>query len=167
LRLNAGMGSTSSDEQVRGGAHHGFSLVELTAVLAVVATVAVVATPTLLGYWDSWSLQAGARELASVINLGRQLAISARTPVCLDVIGGAVRFRIGGCTGDVWTGAVTDASGAIRVSDPATLAVSSNARLVFTTLGAASPAATFTIRHARTHASRSVVVAASGRISIE
>jgi prepilin-type N-terminal cleavage/methylation domain-containing protein len=167
LRLNAGVGSISSDESLRGRPRHGFSLVELTAVLAVVATVAVVATPTLLAYWDSWSLQAGARELASVINLGRQLAISTRSPVCVDVSGAGVRFRIGGCTGDVWTGALTDASGAIRISDPATLAVSSNARLVFTTLGAASPAATFTLRHARTRASRTVVVAGSGRISVE
>jgi type II secretion system protein H len=160
------MGSISLGNSVRGGTH-GFSLVELTAVLAVVATVVVVATPTLVGYWENWSLQAGARELASVINLGRQLAISARSPVCVDVSDGGVRFRMGGCAGAVWTGALTDASGAIRISDPATLAVSSNARLVFTTLGAASPAATFTLRHARTQASRTVVVAGSGRISVE
>jgi hypothetical protein len=38
---------------------------------------------------------------------------------------------------------------------------------VFTTLGAASPAATYTLRHARSHASRTVVVAGSGRISVE
>lgn len=136
-------------------------------MLVITATVAVVATPTLLSYWDSWSLQAGARELASAINLGRQLAIATRTPVCVDLSGANLRFRVGGCTGDIWTGPVTDAAGVIRISDPTTLEVSSNARPVFTTLGAASPGATYTLRHARTHASRTVVVAGSGRISVE
>lgn len=145
----------------------GFSLIELTIVLAITATVAVVAAPTLSTYWDSWSLQAGARELASAINLGRQLAIATRTSVCVDPSGTNLRFRIGGCAGDVWTGPVTDAAGMIRISDPTTLDLSSNGRLVFTTLGAASPAVTYTLRHARTHASRAVVVAASGRISVE
>lgn len=145
----------------------GFSLIELTVVLAITATVTVVAVPTLLSYWDSWSLQAAARELATAINLGRQLAIATRSPVCVDVSDTNLRFRVGGCAGDVWTGPSTDASGSIRISDPATLALSANARLVFTTLGAASPAATYTLRHARTRASRTVVVAASGRISVE
>lgn len=145
----------------------GFTLVELTVVLAIMATVVVVAAPTVLGYWDSWSLQAGAREVASALNLGRQLAIANRTTICVDLSGAHLQFRVGGCAGDVWTGAVTDAAGRIRIADPPTLDVSSNGRLVFTTLGAASPGATYTVRHARTHASRAVVIAGSGRISVE
>ena len=145
----------------------GFSLVELTVLLAITGTVAIVAAPTLLTYWDTWSLQAGARELAVAINLGRQLAIASRTPICVDLSDAHLRFRVGGCAGDVWRGTITDASGSIRISDPATLDVSSNGRPVFTTLGAASPGATFTLRHARTHASRTVVVGGSGRISVE
>jgi Tfp pilus assembly protein FimT len=129
--------------------------------------VAILATPTLLTYWDTWSLQAGARELAVAINLGRQLAISSRTSICVDLSGAHLRFRVGGCAGDVWHGPITDASGSIRISDPATLGVSSNGRPVFTTLGAASPGATYTVRHARTHASRTVVIGGSGRISVE
>jgi prepilin-type N-terminal cleavage/methylation domain-containing protein len=145
----------------------GFSLTELTVVLGIAGVIGVLGAPTLLSFWDTWSLNAATRELASTINLGRQLAIAARTPVCVDVGDTNVRFRLGGCGGDVWTGPVTDAAGRVRISDPSTLAVSSNARLVFTTLGAASPAATYTLRHARTRASRTVVVAASGRISVE
>jgi type II secretion system protein H len=145
----------------------GFTLVELMVVLAITATVSIVAAPTLLGYWDSWSLQAGARELATAINLGRQLAIATRTSICVDLSDAHLRFRVGGCAGDVWTGAVTDAAGRIRISDPTTLDISSSGRLVFTTLGAATPGATYTVRHARTHASRAVVVAGSGRISVE
>jgi type II secretion system protein H len=161
------MGRGRPGRRILNGRAEGFSLVELTVVLGITATVTVMAAPTLLSYWDSWSLQAGARELATTMNLGRQLAIATRTPVCVDLSGTTLRFRVGGCAGHVWRGPVTDASGSIRISDPTTLAVSSNARLVFTTLGAASPAATYTLRHARTQASRAVVVAASGRISVE
>jgi Tfp pilus assembly protein FimT len=167
LALNAGMGPGLGGRRIGSRFTDAFTLVELSVVLGITATVAVAAAPTLARYWDNWSLQAGARELASAINLGRQLAIATRSPVCVDLNGTGLRFRVGGCTGDVWTGPVTDASGTILISDPATLAVSTNARLVFTTLGAASPAATYTLRHTRTHASRTVVVAGSGRISVE
>lgn len=145
----------------------GFSLVEVMVVLAITAALGVVATPSLLSYWHTASLQAGARELATVINLGRQLAISRKTAVCVDVAGTNVRLRIGSCNGILWTGPVTDAAGVVRISDPATLEISSNARVIFTALGAASPSATYTVTHARTQASRAVVVAASGRISVE
>jgi prepilin-type N-terminal cleavage/methylation domain-containing protein len=145
----------------------GFTLVEVMVVLTITAALAVVATPSLLSYWDGASLGAGARELATVMNLGRQLAISRKTTVCMDVTGTNVRLRLGGCNGTVWTGPVTDGAGTVRLSDPSTLAISSNARVTFTALGAATPSATYTVTHARTRASRAVVVAASGRISIE
>jgi len=145
----------------------GFTLVELAVVLSIAGILAAVSAPALLSYWDSAALHAAARELASTINLGRHVAIATKTPVCVEVTGAALRFRMGGCAGHAWTGAVTDASGAIHVSGEATLHASSNARLVFTALGAASPSATYTLTHTRTRASRSVVVAASGRISVE
>lgn len=161
------MEATATGRRIGSSLADGFSLPELVVVLAITAALAVLTAPTLLRYWDSWSLQAAARELASTINLGRQLAIAMRSPVCVDLSGSGLRFRIGGCAGDAWTGSLTDASGMIHVSDPTTIAISSNGRLVFTTLGAASPAATYTVRHARTQALRTVVVAGSGRISVE
>jgi type II secretion system protein H len=145
----------------------GFTLVELIVVLSIVGVLVAMSAPTFLSYWESAALHAAARELASTINLGRQLAIATKTPICVEVSGPALRFRMGGCAGNAWTGAVTDASGAVHVSGAAILQSSSNARVVFTVLGAASPAATYTLTHTRTRASRSVVVAASGRISVE
>jgi Tfp pilus assembly protein FimT len=145
----------------------GFGLVELLIILAIAGTIAGVASPSLLRYWQVLSLQAGARELASTMNLGRQLAISRKTSVCVDLSGTSVRLRIGGCSGPFWTGPVTDAQGVIHISDAATLEISSNARVVFTALGAASPSATFIITDPRTLNSRAVVVAGSGRVSVE
>jgi prepilin-type N-terminal cleavage/methylation domain-containing protein len=145
----------------------GFSVVELLVVLAIIGAVGVAATPSLLSYWRAAWVQAGARELASAINFGRQLAISRKVAVCLDLTGTSLRLRTGGCTGPVWTGPVTDAAGVIRISDPAALEVSANARVVFTPLGAASPSATYTVTHPPTRTSRTVVVAASGRVSLE
>jgi type II secretion system protein H len=145
----------------------GFSLVELAIVLAIIGALTVVVAPSLLSYWRTASLLGGARELASAMNLARQLAISRGAMVCIDLGGTNVRLRIGGCSGPIWTGATTDAAGVIRISDPATLEVSSNARVVFTPLGAATPSGTYRVTDPRTHMSRAVVVAASGRISVE
>lgn len=151
----------------RGDIERGFSLVELTVGLAIVGILAVLTVPSALGYWHIATVQAGARELATAMNLGRQLAISTKTPVCVDVSRTSVGLRVGGCHGPFWTGPATDATGAIRLSDSATLEVSSNARVVFTAIGAATPSATYTVKHTRTRTSRAVVVAASGRISVE
>lgn len=145
----------------------GFSVAEIIVVLAIVGTLATMSLPSLLTYWHTATVRAAARELVTVMNLGRQLAISRKTSVCVDLSGTSLRLRLGSCTGPFWTGPVTDGAGQIRLSDPALFHVSSNAQVVFTPLGAAAPSATYTIRHLRTDASRAVVIAATGRISVE
>jgi len=148
-------------DDTRGG-----TLGELLLVVASIGVLAVLAAPALVSYWRTSSLQAGARELASSINLGRQLAISRSTRVCVEVAGTNVRLRTGGCDGTIWTGPGTDGSGLIRTSNPRTLQVTTTAKVVFTNLGAASPAGTYTIRDPATNMTRTVVVAASGRVSV-
>jgi prepilin-type N-terminal cleavage/methylation domain-containing protein len=144
----------------------GFTLAELLVVLTVLGVVGAASAPSVLRYWQTSVVQAGARELASAMNLGRQLAISRKSPVCVDVVGAGVRLRLGTCSGPLWTGSVTDAAGTIAIADRA-LQISSNGRVIFTTLGAATPSATYTVTHPETGISRAVIVAASGRISIE
>ncbi len=141
----------------------GFALAELIVILAIAGVLATLVAPTLWSYARTATLQAAARELATSINLGRQIAISRNTTVCVEVATATnIRLRTGGCGGEIWT----DASGAIKISDSGALRISTTANVVFTGLGAASPAGTYTLTNAVTNATRAVVVAASGRVSV-
>ena len=143
----------------------GFTLAELMVAVAVAGLLAVLIVPTLLSYARTSALQAVARELAGALNLGRQLAITHNTTVCVEASGASIRLRRGGCGGAVWAGPATDAGGAIRISDPSFL-ITTTADVVFSDLGAASPAGTYTVTNRVNGATRAVVVAASGRISV-
>ena len=145
----------------------GFALVELMVVLAIAGAVATLVAPTLSSYARTAALQAAARELATSINLGRQLAISRNMVVCVEVASPTnIRLRTGGCAGAIWTGPGTDRFGAIKISDSGAHQISSTANVVFTSLGAATPAGTYTVTNPTSNATRTVVVAATGRVSV-
>ncbi len=157
-------GLNNWDERTHARSQTGYTLAELLVVVALIGIVAVLATPTFLNYWKSSTLHAGAQELASAINLGRQLAISRNTTVCVQVSGTSLVMRTGGCGGTIWTGPVTDAAGAIQLANG--LQVSAGGNVVFTNLGAASTAGSFTVTNPVGAGTRTVTVAASGRVSI-
>jgi prepilin-type N-terminal cleavage/methylation domain-containing protein len=144
----------------------GFTLVELMVVMAIGGVLAILGAPTLVTYMRTSALQAGARELATAISLGRQIAITQNIAVCVEASGGIVRLRKGGCGGPTWTGPGTDGTGAIKISESSGLRISMAASIVFTALGAASPAGTFTVTHPVDGGTRTVVVAATGRVSV-
>jgi len=144
----------------------GVTLAELLLVLALIGTLSALAAPTILSYAQVSALQASARHLATVINLGRQIAISQNTAVCVHVIGAQVQLRRDGCGGTIWSGPGTDGAGFIRISDAGALVISATADIVFSNLGAASPAGTYTITNVVHGRTLKIVVAATGRISI-
>jgi type II secretion system protein H len=145
----------------------GFTLAEIMVVLAIVGALATLVTPALSSYARTAALQAAARELATSINLGRQLAISRNTTVCVEATSlTSIRLRVGGCGGAAWTGPGTDGSGAIKISDSSALQINTTANVVFTSLGAASPAGTYTLTSPAISGTRTVVVAATGRVSV-
>ena len=145
----------------------GFALAEVLVILTIVGALATLVTPTLLSYARTAALQAAARELATSINLGRQLAISRNTTVCVEVASPTdIRLRTGGCGGVIWTGPGTDGAGAIKIADSGALRLSATAPVVFTSLGAATPAGSYTLTHAADNGTRTVVVAATGRVSV-
>ena len=136
----------------------GFTLAELMVVVGIGGVLAGLVAPTLSSYARTSALQAAARELATVINLGRQIAISQNTTVCVEVTGTNIRLRTRGCAGTIWTGPGTDRASALHIS--------TTSNVVFTNLGAASPAGTYTVTNPVNHAMRTVVVAATGRVSV-
>lgn len=143
----------------------GFTVTELCVALAVIGLLSVIATPALIGYWHASTLGAGALELASAINRARQLAISLDVPVCVAVGGGSVRLE--GVTAGACTGVSLAVPGptSFRLANGLILE-NGGPNVVLTSLGAAIPAGTFTVTHPVTGARRSVVVAASGRVSV-
>jgi Tfp pilus assembly protein FimT len=133
-------------------------------VMAITGIVAAASVPWLITYWRAATTKAAAEELAAGLNSARQLAIAKAQSVCVEVSGGKYRFRTGGCSGTIWTGTGTGANGFFALANQATL--TANANPVFDYLGAATPAATFTITSAQGGTSLKVVVSGSGRVRI-
>ena len=151
-------------ERIRGLSAAGFGTAELAVTLALVLGLTAISTPSLVGLWRAATLRAAALELAVAVNLGRQLAIARNVPVCVAVAGGEVRFesaRAGACSGVGLRGAagVRLASALdVRAIGPG---------VVFTGLGAATPAGRYVVVNPADGGTRSVVVAASGRVSVQ
>ena len=144
----------------------GVSLTELSVMVMIIGIVAVLAAPALISYSQAARLKAGAQELAAVVNQARQVAISRNTTTCIVQSADKVRFRVGTCgAGTVWTGPGTDASGWFALTDDVRVSAAT-ANVVFTHLGTASTAGTYTVLNPSTNRTMRVIVALSGRITI-
>jgi prepilin-type N-terminal cleavage/methylation domain-containing protein len=145
----------------------GFSLTELIVVIAMIGIVAVLAGPQFMSYWRTSATSAAATELAAAVNRARQLAIAGNQPFCAEVNTSRVRYRQNSnaacSTGAIWTGTGTDNNGLVTISNNMTV---SGGPVVFSQLGAATLAGTFTVTNPN-GGSRNVVVAASGRVSVQ
>lgn len=142
----------------------GFSLAELTVILAVIGTLFALSIPAFLNYYQTAQVRGAAADVTAYLNQGRQLAIQLNCSVAVQITGTAISYVMqANCQNPgTWTGAGTDASGNIPAPDGITLATSANP--VFTNLGAAAPAATLTVTHGTN--SLSILVSASGRVTV-
>jgi prepilin-type N-terminal cleavage/methylation domain-containing protein len=140
----------------------GFSLTELIVLLAVIGVLATFATPYFLSYYRTAQVRSAASEIAAYLNQGRQLALQRNGNVCVHITGSAMHYHLGGCGGAVWLGPGTDSAGNIPAPESITLATTADP--VFSYLGAATPAATYTV--SRGAHSLTVTVSASGRVLI-
>lgn len=145
-------------------AQSGFTAAEVLVVIAIVGIMAVVAIPTLLSYSRASTVKAAAEELVAGLNSARHLAIVRNRTVCVEVANAnQYRFWLGSCGGGtVWAGPETGTNGFVTLANDVTVTTTANP--VFDRLGAAPTAATFTISNAD-GSTRSVVVAASGRVT--
>ena len=142
----------------------GFSLAELTVLLAVIGALFSLSLPAFITYYQSAQVRAAAAGVAAYVNQGRQLAIQLNCSVALQIAATTITYtRQASCrVPGVWTGAGTNAAGNIPAPDGITLAAS--ATPVFNNLGAAAPAATITVTNGTS--SLSVLVSASGRVTV-
>lgn len=143
----------------------GFSVIELLVVMAIIGVVGAATVPWMITYWRAATTKAAAQELASGLNSARQLALAKARSVCVEIVGGVYRFRVGGCaSAEIWTGPGTGPNGFVRLANNA--ALTTNANPVFTYLGAAVPAATMTVTNPQGGGTLRVVISASGRVEI-
>jgi type IV fimbrial biogenesis protein FimT len=152
----------------------GYSLAEIMLVLAVVGVISTMALPSFVNYLRGASTRAGAEELAGIMNLARSVAIKENTQVCV-VRGGTNQVRLlmaaaNPCAAATFYGAQgrgTDArvglNGWIALQNGVAI-TNATANVIFTPLGAAVPAGTFTI--SKDGQTLSVIVAGSGRVTI-
>ena len=145
--------------------YSGFSLIEVVLVVAIMGILAVLATPMFLTYYQGAQLRVAAEEVVTFLNHGRQLGIKENAGVCVEITGTAMHYRVGGCGSAIWIGPGTDDAGNVSVPQGVTLTTTA-VQVVFSYLGAASPAATYTVTNTQTAATLRVKVAASGRICI-
>lgn len=144
----------------------GFSLGELLMIVAVIGIVSVLATPAFISYSQAARLKSGAQELATILNQARQVAITRNTTTCVLQDTVKVRFAIGTCAStNFWKAAGTDTNGWFTLTEDVRVSAAT-ANVVFTHLGTASTAGTYTVLNPATNRTLHVIVALSGRITI-
>jgi type IV fimbrial biogenesis protein FimT len=148
----------------QGQCESGFSMAELVTVVGVIAVIMAAAAPFFLSYLRTSALRTGAEEMATVLNRARQIAIRDNTSLCVTNNATSVQLHLASCGGTIWTGPGTDTTGVITLANGITVASGQN--VVFTYLGTASTAGTYTVTNPRDGRTMSVSVAASGRVAI-
>lgn len=143
----------------------GFTLVELTVVMAIAAVLVGVSLPFFGSFYQASKLRAAADEMATVLNGARYQALKQNTSVCVAVNGQRVQYRLGGCGGGRWLGPGTDAAGFIALQNTV-LITGATANVVFTNLGAAAVGGTYLLRNPDDGRTLTVTVAGSGRVTI-
>lgn len=131
-------------ERVRQLDDRGWTLAELLVVIAVIAVLTALAIPLFITYLQSSSVRAGAQEMRTALNRGKQLAITLRQNICVQPVGGnGFQFLQNTCLGALvpaTTAPGSDATGTFRLQNNVVVAVSpGNVAPVFTPLGGAAP----------------------------
>lgn len=144
----------------------GYSIAELAIVIGIIGVMAALATPSFLTYYQASRLRVAAEEVAAFINQGRQIGIRENVGICVHITPTAMHYHIGNCAEATtkWIGPGTDAAGNIAL--PEGITVTATADPLFSYLGNATPAATYTVTNTQTLATLSVSVAASGRVRV-
>jgi Tfp pilus assembly protein FimT len=148
----------------RGFGRGGFSTLELGVVCAVVGILFVMTVPFFLSYYRAAAIKTGSQQVIVLLNQARGLAVKQNDNVCVQLPSNTqMQLRVGGCAGTVWIGPGTDAAGNISLPQGFFLAPPTD--IVFSYLGAALPATTYTLTDSTSGATVTVSIALTGRIA--
>ena len=148
----------------------GYSFIELSVVIALIAIVTAIAVPSILTYIEAEKIRGAARDIVALMNEARQLAVTRN--ISFSVEGqtsplNQLRFCSGSISpcppAAVWIAPSTNANGWI-VIDNVDLVLAQP--ITFTALGAAAPGGRLRVQQQRSANCLDVVVSASGRIQI-
>jgi prepilin-type N-terminal cleavage/methylation domain-containing protein len=153
----------------------GFSFIELVVVIGLIGVISAISIPWFLTYVEAEKIRGAAREVATLLNQARQLAVTRNTSFSVE--GqlsplNQVRFCSGvaiPCPGGaVWVAEATDANGWIRLDNNTQLVLAQP--ITFSALGAATPGGRLRVAQGPGAAAPSscldVVVSGSGRVQI-
>jgi Tfp pilus assembly protein FimT len=141
-------------------------------VVAVIGILAVAGVPYFIEYWQQSTLQAGAQELQTIVNQGRQLAISNNCSVTVTQASNLAQIKLGatcpkpsycGSLPCNWLGPGTDLTGNFRLAN---LVQVTAGTVAFNYLGAGTTTGSFTVTHPPTGNTQTVTVSSSGRVTI-
>ena len=124
----------------------GWSLAELLVVIAAIGILAAMSIPLFASYMRSSTVRAGAQEMRTALNRGKQLAITLRQNICVQPVGNGYRYLQNTCGGPPLLPvavnnpvAGADGTGTFRLQNSVVVTVNTAAP-IFTPLGNASQA---------------------------
>ncbi len=149
----------------------GFTFTELAVVIALIGIVSIITVPWFVSFLQAERTRGAARELVSLLNQARQLAITRNTPFSVEILTSPqdrLRFCSGTTTpcpgGNVWIGAGTDLNGWMGMANGDRITLGPT--ITFSALGAAITANTLRVQDGQGTSCLDVVVSPSGRIRI-
>ena len=161
------VGGASGDRRLFGaGGRAGIGAAELIVVVAVVGVLFTMTIPFFLSYYRAAAVKSASQQVVALLNQARGLAIAQNSTsgVCVHLPSATqMQFVVDGCGGTVWIGPGTDAAGNINLPQDFTMGPATD--VVFTYLGAALSAVTYTVTSASTGATLTIGIAISGRIT--
>jgi prepilin-type N-terminal cleavage/methylation domain-containing protein len=151
----------------------GFSFIELIVVIALIGILCAFFVPTLTTFIQAQRTQGAARELISLLNQARQLAITRNVPFSVEVQAtpqDRLRFCAGTVTpcplANVWAGPGTRTDGWMGMANGDRITLTPAPAITFTQLGAAAPGGILRVQNTSGSSCLDVVVSVSGRMRI-
>ncbi len=159
-------------ERIRRLDRGGWSLLELLVVVAIIGILTAISIPLFASYWRSAAVRAGSQEMRTALLQAKQLAITTRSNVTVQVVGTGYQVicqtancrNPNGSVGQFWTGTQWSPNAFVfQLQNNVTVAVIAGPP-AFTPLGAAAPGGQFQVTGPSGNF-LTITVSAAGRVT--